>query len=268
LRLPRFLSGVVCAFLSIYPLNVHAQIIDDPYIIEDYAQEPADTAGQQAPALAETVPAQQKPQKVRPGNAAMYRRAELFHDFFVGLEIAKRFEYSYVNPSGKDTSWPAFEGSNTTWLFGFNLRKYFGGNFGLGMEVLFMGAHTERDPFSAPDSPRYFEATITPFLIDFDLLFRFPFTRWLLLNAGAGLTFECMFYKLRKIYSGFSNETIDSGSGGSQPGYNLKIGVEFFLDPKERLSVTLDGKLQYWRSGFGQEKFTIYTVGVGLAYCL
>jgi hypothetical protein len=245
-------------FLCVFTLHIHAQITDDRYIIED-----ANAANQQESNSAEAV---QKP-RIRPGDA-MRGRADRTHDFFVGLEIAKRFEYRYVNSSGDFTSWPAFEGSNTTWLFGCNLRKYFGGNFGLGCEILFMGSNTERDPFSAPGSPHYFEVTFRPFLIDFDLLCRLPLTRWLLLNAGTGLTFERMFYTVHEIYSGFSNEVVDSGSGGSQPGYNLKIGVEFFLDTEERLSVTLDGKLQYWKSGFGQEKFTIYTVGVGLAYCI
>jgi hypothetical protein len=55
-RLPRFLSGVVYAFPSINPLNVHAHIISNQYIIEDYAQKPADAANQQAPTLAETFP--------------------------------------------------------------------------------------------------------------------------------------------------------------------------------------------------------------------
>jgi hypothetical protein len=235
---------LLCVFLCIYPLSTHAQIIDDQYIIAD----------------------QQKQRRGTQAGDAMRRRAEESGDFFAGLELAKRAAYDYVDPKGAGTSWPAFEGSHTTWLFGFNLRKYFGGNFGLGMELLFMHANTERAPFSAPPGTlHYFEATFTPFLIDFDLLFRVPLLQRLLLNFGAGFTFECMFYKVRE-YSGSSKEVLDRGSVGSQPGYSLKIGIEFFLDAQERWSVTLDSKLQRWKSGFGQEKFTINTVGAGLAY--
>jgi hypothetical protein len=135
--------------------------------------------------------------------------------------------------------------------------------------MLFMHANTVRDPLSDPANSRYLEATLHPFLIDIDLLFRLPLIPRLLLNAGAGLTFECMYYTVSRVTKGVSgSQNIDSGFDGSQPGYNIKIGVEFFLDAKERLSVTADSTLQYWRSGFGKEKFRIYIVSVGLAYCL
>jgi len=258
--MPRFFSrSLLCACALLCVFALHAQG-DDIYIDDEYIHEPGAGENRQPPQNAQTP-------RVRPGDA-MRRRAELSHDFFAGLEIAKRVTYEYMDTFGKSKTWPAFEGSDTTWLFGFNLRKYFGGSLGLGFEMLFMHSRTERDPFSAPGSRQYYEVSITPFLADFDLLFRLPLLPRLLLNAGTGLTFECMFYTVREVYGGFSGEVVESGSGGSQPGYNLKIGAEFFLDKNERLSVTLDGKLQLWKSGFGREKFTIFTVGAGLAYCL
>ena len=188
----------------------------------------------------------------------------------IGLELAHRLGYSYTDPAGNETEWQP--GVNEiTWFGGFNFRYFFPKSYwGVGFEgfVLDMETVTSTDISVAQGytGQGYYtyilqtgtETTYIKWLVDIDLLFRFPVTPKLIVNGGAGFTFDMVTWTQKDL----SGNELNKGSEIGDVGFNFKIGGEYFLD--EVWSVTLDWKWQTWASGIGEESYTIHSIVAGV----
>jgi hypothetical protein len=203
-----------------------------------------------------------------PGQKINWRAPLYSRTVSAGLELAHRLEYSYRDPNGYDTSWSSKYGSEIDWFFGFNLRVFFGDNWGIGIEGLVMDyALVKGDSsYSYWDAGDYYgylvvpgyETTIIKWLVDFDILYRLPLTPRFLLNAGIGLTVDATTWETK---DGYDNK-IASGTVAGDIGYNWKLGAEYFTN--DLWSLTLDWKWQTWKSGVGQEKYSIFSIVMGV----
>ena len=124
--------------------------------------------------------------------------------------------------------------SNPDWLFSLGAKLFFyESNFGVGLDAILMDKTSvdypdglmpvTNDPITAGS------ATITQWLVDIDLYYRFPLIPKLNLIGGAGLTYNY-------VNSGDHPYMEDTTSG---VGWNLKLGAEYFVD--DSISVSL-----YW----------------------
>jgi len=188
----------------------------------------------------------------------------------IGLELAHRLGYSYTDPAGNETEWQP--GVNEiTWFGGFNFRYFFPkSNWGVGFEGLVLDMETlnstDTSVTSGYDGYGYYtyiyqtntETTLIKWLVDIDLLFRFPVTPKLLVNGGVGFTIDVVTWTQKDS----NGNELNKGSEVGDVGFNFKIGGEYFLD--EVWSVTLDWKWQTWASGIGEESYTIHSIVAGV----
>jgi len=127
--------------------------------------------------------------------------------------------------------------SDPDWLFSLGAKLFFyESNFGIGVDAILMdkeSASYEAYSVMLPDTTEQKypagTATITQWLVDVDLYYRFPLIPNLNLIGGAGLTYNY-------VNSGDHPKFEDTTSG---VGWNLKLGAEYFVD--DSISVSL-----YW----------------------
>ena len=124
--------------------------------------------------------------------------------------------------------------SDPDWLFSLGAKLFFyESNFGVGVDAILMDKASVEYPAGAmpvtKDPIAAGSATITQWLVDFDLYYRFPLIPNLNLIGGGGLTYNY-------VNSGDHPYMEDSTSG---VGWNLKLGAEYFVD--DSISVSL-----YW----------------------
>jgi len=190
----------------------------------------------------------------------------------LGAELAHRIRYEHEGPSGDSMSWTPGDDGEITWFGGIVYRMFFGGNWGFGFEGLIMDYHKIRGNagyaytglggYQGYIMVEGYDTTVMRWLCDFDLLYRYPLTPKILLNAGAGLSMDAVTWETKDRLG----EKIASGSEVGALGFNLKLGVEYFVSTY--WSITLDWKWQTWRTGAGGEKFTISSIVAGLAWTI
>ena len=128
--------------------------------------------------------------------------------------------------------------SDPDWLFSLGAKLFFyESNFGIGVDAILMDSY--KQDFEEYDQlnpvtglTEYYpagSATITQWLVDLDIYYRFPLIPNLNLIAGGGLT-------LNYVNTGDHPYLGDSSDG---VGWNAKLGAEFFVD--DSISVSL-----YW----------------------
>lgn len=126
--------------------------------------------------------------------------------------------------------------SDPDWLFSLGAKLFFyESNFGIGLDAILMDKTSVDYPAGTMPVPVTLDpiaagsATITQWLVDIDLYYRFPLIPNLNLIGGAGLTYNY-------VNSGDHPYMEDTTSG---VGWNLKLGAEYFVD--DSISVSL-----YW----------------------
>lgn len=199
-----------------------------------------------------------------------WRDQMLSRQLSVGLELAHRLGYSYTNPAGEEVDWKAGV-NDITWFAGFNARYFFGKSYwGIGFEGLILDFDTIEGSSTSISSGYngygYYthilqvntETTIVKWLIDLDLLFRFPVTPKILVNGGAGLSFDMVTWSTKDSSGNKLAEDAELGDVG----FNFKVGGEYFID--DSWSVTLDWKWQTWKTGIGKESYTIHSLVAGV----
>jgi hypothetical protein len=126
--------------------------------------------------------------------------------------------------------------SDPDWLFSLGAKLFFyQSNFGIGVDAILMDSTKQDFPAYSETNPitgvtNNFAAgttTITQWLVDVDLYYRFPLIPSLNLVAGAGLT-------LNYVNTGDHPYLSDKASGA---GWNAKLGAEFFVDDSISLSL-------------------------------
>lgn len=182
---------------------------------------------------------------------------------FVGLQLAQRMTYTYTDAGGGSTSVDADEINEVNQFFGFNARYYFPqSRWGVGFEALLMdhvsGSDTAYyETYWGSTSYTYNSFDIYRWLVDVDLLFRTPLTPKIMLNAGAGLTYQVVTWEVT------DGSYTDSGSyAEGSYGLNAKVGAEIFFS--DMISGTIDVKWHWWNTGVGEEQLMITSVVAGV----
>ena len=125
--------------------------------------------------------------------------------------------------------------SDPDWLFSLDAKLFFyESNFGVGLSAIMMDSKKldyAADLVTYPDGSMNLAgtATLTYWLADLDLYYRFPLIPGMNLIGGAGLTYSY-------IDTGDHPQMDDSTSG---VGWNIKLGAEYFF--ADSISVSL-----YW----------------------
>lgn len=190
-----------------------------------------------------------------------------------GLQFAQRLTYGYTGPDGVSTEWKADASQAINQLYGFNFRifPFMRGRLGIGLEGFLLDYFNERSETTTEyvgyDSYGYYQYIYTTgwtteyykWLMDLDVLYRLPLSPTLLVNGGAGITYELV--QVHAVPDNPSLATVDESFTGNF-GFNLKVGGELLLGGG--LSATIDWKWQTWASGVGKEQFTIFTVIAGV----
>ena len=194
-------------------------------------------------------------------------RTPLYNRFFaLGFEVARRLRCEYTDPSGLVTNWAPGTVGEPTWFAGFNMRVFFGGKWGVGIEGIVLNTEKIREGvgngyWHYGDYYEY-ETTVIQWLWDFDILYRYVLTPRVLVNAGAGFTLDVTSWATKDS----AGNELRSGGEVGDVGYNWKIGVEYFIG--NMWSITLDWKWQTFGRGGGQEKYKISSLVAGITWTI
>lgn len=216
-----------------------------------------------------------------PGRRSGGKSWVLSKEMSIGLQLAQRLSYTWVSPDGVETTLDAKNLDTRSQFFGLN-GKWFplmGGKLGFSFDIINLD-HMSQDYtvssttwntstgwdgygwyqyYSSYTASEQFNLTMDKWLVDFDILYRLPLTKALVVNGGVGISYELLTWKIKNLTYG--TEYSDSQQGAV--GINFKVGGEYFLD--DMFSIFVDWKWQTWETKIGKEKWTIFSVNAGVS---
>jgi hypothetical protein len=203
------------------------------------------------------------------GSLQAWKEQALSSKMSFGIFLQQRLSYGYTDPAGISQEWDADSVQAVNRFFGMNFKYFMTPSLGFGIDMMLLdwASYTEQQVSTGSGYDQYGYYTyiqsttakvdISKWLIDLDLIYRMAITPKILLNGGIGLTYEVLYWTVDTGYS------IEKGSeSGDMVGFNLKLGGEYKLD--EMFSISGDWKWQYWPTGVGDEKYSIFSFAVGL----